>query len=145
MRSENSGQHSLWALPEKHAKEMLPYFLQNGQRQVLRWNYSSINCSKNAASLRIGTPSSRAFLFLADSECTSLLIRKLVFFVTLPVTFPPPCSMKACNSLRFAKCSKSPVITNVKPASGLFSCFSSGLRRESSGRTSSSRCRCSGS
>ena len=43
----------------------------------------------NSSSLMMGMFSSCAFLFFDDIEAVSLLIRKLVDLLTLPVTFPP--------------------------------------------------------
>ena len=42
-----------------------------------------------SSSLMMGMFSSCAFLFFEDIEAVSLLIRKLVDLLTLPVTFPP--------------------------------------------------------
>ena len=61
-------------------------------------------------------PSSCAFLFLPEVEVTSLLMRKLVAFDTLPATFPPAPSMYAFSAARFGQWCTSPVITNVSPA-----------------------------
>ena len=43
----------------------------------------------NSSSVRMGTPRERAFWFLVEAEAASLLMRKLVFFDTLPATLPP--------------------------------------------------------
>ncbi len=62
-----------------------------------------MNRSRKSCSDRISTPSSFAFLFLEEADMVSLLIRKLVFDVTLPVTFPPLDSIRFFSSLRLAK------------------------------------------
>ena len=55
--------------------------------------FYSVNCFMNSSSLMMGMFSSCAFLFFDDIEAVSLLIRKLVDLLTLPVTFPPWLSM----------------------------------------------------
>ena len=55
--------------------------------------FYSVNCFMNSSSLMMGMFSSCAFLFFEDIEAVSLLIRKLVDLLTLPVTFPPWLSM----------------------------------------------------
>ena len=117
----------LFLLPRK--KAISPFCRKN--RHLLLFFYF-INFSMKSCSLKIGIPSSAAFLFLLDAEWMSLLIRKLVFFVTLPVTLPPPVSMRACSSLRLAKCSRSPVTTKVRPLRGLSpvsACSGAAIRR----------------
>lgn len=52
-----------------------------------------VNCSTNWSSVMIGMPNCCAFLFLVLAEAASLLIRKDVLLLTLPVTLPPCCSM----------------------------------------------------
>lgn len=65
-------------------------------------------------------PSSRAFLFLAELEVLSLLIRQTVLPVTLPVTFPPRASIFSFKALRFSKWFRLPVITkDCRKAAGL--------------------------
>ena len=63
-------------------------------------------------------PSSRAFLFFDEEEAASLLIRKSVFFVTEPVTFPPSASILSFSASRLAKCAILPVMTKVFHSSG---------------------------
>ena len=58
----------------------------------------------------IGMPSCFAVRFFVEFDALSLLIRKSVFALTLPATFPPRASMKALSSSRFLNFSTLPVI-----------------------------------
>ena len=99
------GQSFESVVPAEHAEHAERCF-----EGPLRWPYNS---SKNSASLRILTPSSRAFSSLEPASAPART--KSVFLLTLPVTFPPRDSIFTVASSRVSMGSV-PVRTNVLPA-----------------------------
>ncbi len=87
--------YSEWSLFSLSGK---PFFHSPDSRRP-----QSTIIAKNSSSEITGMPSSFAFLFFPEVEVVSLLIRKLVFADTEPLTFPPRLSIFSFSSLRLAK------------------------------------------